>query len=555
MVRKRASLKDKGEEILGVKRGGKGADILFGTEGEAEPLSAEEEMPQGEADLDEALGAEAEAAEVDETGITMAEYPAVEEGMPQGEADIDEELDLDSVLSAEAEAAESEAALPELATTPAASAPPSPPEPTTSPPVVERPAPTPLPATRALVEPQAAPPPGVERPAPAPPPSSTGTAAPPAVAQPASTPATSAAAAALPPAAAQPASTSLPSVPAAVAATSVAASTPPPTPAVAPPSTTTGAPDLSVPRSPRYIEMVSGDFDLLEQDLPAEAAAAAAIGPPEAVELTEEEEAELLRRRAVKEDLARLDKAIDAQYERILRDNVSVNKWITDWCHNLLAEARNIVLYRQMEHLARAEWNVQQVRARLDRAEESRKQANRYAWPIAIWGVIWFVIFVYLIFEPMALLRYFPTAESGESFLIPDIFLRALFFGGIGGVAAVFYHLFKYVQERSFDNQFILSYVAKPFMGMILGSMIYLTLFVLLRALQILPAGLEAGGIETVNDMMYVALLYFVALAAGFKENLAFDLLNRAIRAVLRRGNEEEEQLAAPPPAATEPNA
>jgi hypothetical protein len=553
MVRKRASLKDKGEEILGMKRGGKGADILFGTEGEAEPLSAEEGMPQGEADLDEALGAEAEAAEVDETGTTMAEYPAVEEGMPQGEADIDEELDLASVLGAEAEAAESEAALPELATTPAASAPPSPPEPTTSPPTVERPAPTPLPATPALMGPQAAPPPGVERPAPTPPPSSMGAATPPAVAQPAVTPATSTAAATPPPAAARPASTSRPSVPAAVVAPSVAASTPPPTPAVAPPSTTTGAPDLSVPRPPRYIEMVSGDFDLLEQALPAEAAAA--TGPPEAVELTEEEEAELLRRRAVKEDLAGLDKAIDAQYERILRDNVSVNKWITDWCHNLLAEARNIVLYRQMEHLARAEWNVQQVRARLDRAEESRKQANRYAWPIAIWGVIWFVIFVYLIFEPTALLRYFTMAEGSESFLIPEIFLLALFFGGIGGVAAVFYHLFKYVQERSFDNQFILSYVAKPFMGMILGSMIYLTLFVLLRALQILPAGLEAGGIETVNDVMYVALLYFVALAAGFKENLAFDLLNRAIRAVLGRGNEEEEQLAEPPPAAPEPNA
>jgi len=553
MVKKRASLKDKGEEILGMKRGGKGADILFGAEGQAGPsdesedagtLSPEEEMPQGEADLYEALDAEAEAAEVNETDIELAEYPRLEEGMPEGEADLDEALDLDSVLSAEAEAAESEAALPELATTPAASAPLPPPEPTTPPPMVERPAPAPMPATPASVEPQAASPPGVERPAPAsPPPSATGTAAPPAVAQPAT----------IPPAAARPPYTSLPSVPAAAKPPPVAASPPPPTPAVAPPSTATGAPDLSVPRPPRYIEMVSGDFDLLEQDLPAEAAAAAK-GPPEAVELTEEEEAELLRRRAVKEDLAALDKAIDAQYERILRDNVSVNKWITDWCHNLLAEARNIVLYRQMEHLARAEWDVEQVRARLDRAEESRKQANRYAWPIAIWGVIWFVIFVYLVFEPMTLLRFFTTAGDSESFLIPDIFLRALFFGGIGGVAAVFYHLFKYVQERSFDNQFILSYVAKPFMGMILGSIIYLTLFVMLRALQILPAGLEAGSVETVNDVMYVALLYFIALAAGFKENLAFDLLNRAIRALLGRAHEGEEEPAAPPPAITETN-
>ncbi len=529
MVRKRASLKDKGEEILGVKRGGKGADILFGTESETKPtekpesagtLSPEEEMPQGEADLDEALGAEAEAAEMDEADMETAEYSAAEEGMPQGEADIDEELDLDSVLGAEAEAAEGEGALLELATTPAMAAPPSPPEPTTPPPLVERPLPAPMPVAPALVEPKAAPPPGIERPAPKAPPLGT-LSAPPKVLQP-------------PPA--------LPSPGAAVAPPpSVASPPPPPTPAVAPPSTVTGAPDLSVPRTPRYIQMLSGDFDLMEEDLPPEAAAAALIGAPGPVELTEAQREALLRRRSVQEGLAEFDKAIHAQYERILRDNVSVNKSITDWCHNLLAEARNIVLHQQVENLAKAEWNIQQVRARLDRAEESEKKAMRYAWPITIWGVIWFGIFVYLLFDPGILLQNLGLTVSDNSFLVPDIFLRTLFFGGIGAVAAVFYHLFKYVQERSFDSQFGLSYVSKPFMGMILGSMIYLTVFVVTRALQIAPAGLAVDDATAVSDVMYLALLYFIAMAAGFKENVAFDLLNRVIKSVLGSGEEEEE--------------
>lgn len=302
-----------------------------------------------------------------------------------------------------------------------------------------------------------------------------------------------------------------------------------------------------MPRPPRYINLVRDDFDLLAEETSADAAAAALVGAPESVRLTAERRAQLLRRRTVQDQLAELSRSIDSQYERILRDNVSVNKDITDWCHNMLAEARTIVLHRQVEKLAKAEWDVEQVRARLDRAEESRKHANRLAWPITIWGVIWFAIFVYLIFNPMFISRFLSVTADTESFLLPQLFLRALFFGGIGGVAAVFYHLFKYMQQRSFDSQYALSYAAKPFMGMILGSMIYLTVFVLMKALQILPSGVAEGQVETLTDVMYVALLFFIAMAAGFKENLAFDLLNRVIKAVLRSDQDEKE--IPPPPA------
>jgi hypothetical protein len=50
---------------------------------------------------------------------------------------------------------------------------------------------------------------------------------------------------------------------------------------------------------------------------------------------------------------------------------------------------------------------------------------------------------------------------------------------------------------------------------------------------------------------MYLALLYFIAMAAGFKENVAFDLLNRVIKSVLG-GDQDEAEPAAPPPATTE---
>lgn len=511
MVRKRASLTDQGEEILGLSRGGQGADILFGTGMAAKPAPEEEDLPEEEAEPEEVPKAETEVRSA--TLAAEPSQPVVEEGvpsmdatldeqakpesplsakaaevveeLPEGEADLGKESELDILLGAEAKAAEAEAGLPELATTPAV----------------------------------AGPPPDVVRPAPAPPPE---VKAPP-----------------------QPATLSaeiFPEVP--------TDSPPPPPPPVtmgAPPSTATGARDLSMPRPVRYVQLISEDVDLTAEEISPDAAAAERLGLPEKVELTSEERAELLGRRSVQNKLNALDEAIDKEYERILRENISVSKPITDWCHNLLAEARTIVLNRQVDNLPRAEWCVEQVRARIDRASESRKQANRYSWPIAIWGVVWFVVLVYLVLNWGVVLRILPGAQPDDPFISPDIFLRALFFGGIGGVAAVFYHLFKYVSERTFDSQYVLSFVGKPFMGMILGSMIYLTVAVLMRVLGLIPAGLQQQG-EPVTDIMYMAILFFVAMAAGFKENVAFDLLNRMIKTLLRGDEEGSAPAATTPP-------
>jgi hypothetical protein len=521
MAKKRASLKDKGEEILGVKRGGQGADILFGAGSEAE----EEAKPEGEgAAAADAASTQEGPPEGEVPAPAAAEQPPAMEGLPQGEADLDEESDLNSLLGAEAEAATGEAALPPLATTPAAPAPPGS-EPTTPPPpppAAVRPMPAPPPSTAPAYPqggPASTPPPVMERPRPVPPPQ---------------TPLSS------------------PGAPAGMPPPVAAPAPPPPTPAVAPPSTVTGAPDLSVQRPARYIQMMGEDLDLSVEERSADAVAAEQVGAPEDLELTPEQQAKLLRSPSVKDKLANLDKAIDGQYERILQDNVSVNKPISDWCQNMLAEAREIVLSQDVDRLARAEWDVEQVRARLDRAVESRKQANRFAWPITIWGVLWFGAFVYLIFNPTFILQLLAIGESNDPLLVPQIFLRALFFGGIGGVAAVFYHLFKYVRERTFDSQYVLSYVGKPFMGMILGSMIYLTVFVLMRVVGLAPVGVQGNEVNPTTEVMYTALLFFIAMAAGFKENLAFDLLNRVIKAVLR--SEEEEEVPVPeasPPATT----
>ena len=257
------------------------------------------------------------------------------------------------------------------------------------------------------------------------------------------------------------------------------------------------------------------------------------VGPPRSVHLIDEEETEIRRRQDVHEKLAALDKSIQSLYERILRENVSVNKDMTNRCHNLLEEARLIIKYRELEKLARAEWCVEQVRARLDRADDSRKEA-RAPILIIVWGAIWFILFVYLIFNPTWVLLRFNLARFTDSFINTEIFLRTLFFGGIGGVAAMLYHLFKYGSGRSFDSKHVLSYFRKPFIGMLLGSVIYLTVFVAMRVLGLSPIGLPESNAETVTNVLYMGILFSIAMAVGFRENLAVNLLNRVRKRMLR---------------------
>lgn len=247
------------------------------------------------------------------------------------------------------------------------------------------------------------------------------------------------------------------------------------------------------------------------------------------VPLTPEQQAELLKRPEVQARLSELNQLIQAQYERIRQSGVSSNREITDWCHALLAEARAIVFYQRVEDLARAEWCVEQVRSRLERAEKSDRQV---VWPVVImlWGMAWFGLFVYSLFDPIWVLAQLELTSFSDTFIVPAVFVRALYFGGIGGVAAVFYHLFKYVRERSFDTRHLLSYFGKPFMGMILGSMVYLTVFVAMRVLGLTPIGVPGSDSEAIVHIMYTGLLFFVAMAAGFKENLVFGLLNRIIK-------------------------
>ncbi len=261
------------------------------------------------------------------------------------------------------------------------------------------------------------------------------------------------------------------------------------------------------------------------------------------------ERAKLLQDPRIREQFMQVYNAIDAEYEHILNDNVSVSREITDWAHKLLAETRYIIMNYQLEYLAKAEWNIEQVRARLDRAEESTHYSQKWSWRLLVWGMAWFVIFVYLIFKPDYLSLFLKSNNAISDLLVVEIFLRTIFFGGIGGVAAIFHNLLRYVTKRTFDTEYILSYFAKPFMGMIVGTLVYLIVFVVMRPFQITPEVLQntAAGSDT-SRFVFEVLSYFMATAAGFKENLVFDLMNKVMKIIFRDAPSQSDVVPPPPP-------
>jgi hypothetical protein len=264
--------------------------------------------------------------------------------------------------------------------------------------------------------------------------------------------------------------------------------------------------------------------------------------------LTDEERSAILTRLG-DEQIQELDEEISRTYDQVL-NKVGENEGLATECYNQLLKARDIVLRRDAARIAQAEYYVEQVRALLKRASESEAGAKKYAWWIAGWGLFWFAAYITV----LILLNYdwfrnavAPTVSEGSP-IDMNVFLPAMVWGGIGGVAAVFYSLFKHVGLRDFDSQYNLSYVGKPFLGVILGATVYMIVHLMIMVLGILPAGLAEGAEGYQTPFLVPWIIYITAWACGFKENRIFDLVDRLMKRIFSGGEdaEQEEQLEFP---------
>ena len=119
--------------------------------------------------------------------------------------------------------------------------------------------------------------------------------------------------------------------------------------------------------------------------------------------------------------------------------------------------------------------------------------------------------------------------------LAPGTLWYIMLWGGVGGVSGALYRLWRHVaQLQDYDPQHAQWYYLNPIMGLILGPLIALVAQLGLPAFVAI-ASTEAGSLEAAP-----ALLYFLAWAVGFQQNLLFSLIN----AVLKRLTPAEPERA-----------
>jgi hypothetical protein len=277
----------------------------------------------------------------------------------------------------------------------------------------------------------------------------------------------------------------------------------------------------------------------MEEEEPVEEMDIQAVGEPvERVELPEREltEVEEAHLASSSGDLyAQLNKEIDKLYQQVL-DEVGVNKNITTECHNLLLKARDVVRRGDAAMIAQAEYYVEQARARLRRASDSKRGARRNAWWILIWGFLWGMVFVSALFFLSAewVRAYIDGLGLSNTPVVPEIFLSAMLWGGLGGVVAVWYNLFKHIASRDFDSTYNISYVGKPFFGLVLGASVYMIIQLGIVSLGIWPSGpAEGAGAYGIAPW----IIYLLAWVSGFKENRIFGVVDIAMKRVFSGGD------------------
>jgi hypothetical protein len=252
-------------------------------------------------------------------------------------------------------------------------------------------------------------------------------------------------------------------------------------------------------------------------------------------QLTDAQRVELQEQYKTK--MKEMEKQIDEVSKEVL-EQVGENENIATDCLNQLLKARDVILNGDVSRLAQAEYYIAQARARLKRAKASRSGAIKHAWWIFLWGLLWGVVFVgvLVMFDSELVNGYLDILGLSNTPVDPDIFLPAMVWGGIGGVVAIWYSLFKHVSIRDFDSQYNITYVGKPFFGLVLGATVYMIVYLGIVSLGIWPGQVQEAVEGVLTPTIAPWLIYLLAWAAGFKENRVFGAVDSMLKRAFSSG-------------------
>lgn len=190
---------------------------------------------------------------------------------------------------------------------------------------------------------------------------------------------------------------------------------------------------------------------------------------------------------------------------------------------NQLQKARELLLSGRDKY-DDARRLVAEVDNDLNYIPKVRLWSRRYGWWLLLYSVGWWALFlVGAVLVTSWIDRAGIALGSFATVDIQRLWLTTMFGGG-GGVLAAIWSLKRHIADlQDFDSQHLMWYITTPLNGAMLGVLLYLAS----------RAGLLISG----EDPVIEYLLYAVALAVGFRQNVIYDIIRRLL-AVLQTSDD-----------------
>lgn len=242
-------------------------------------------------------------------------------------------------------------------------------------------------------------------------------------------------------------------------------------------------------------------------------------------------------------DLKALDREVDALYEKV-GTLLSGQRQEATVAFDILRRVR-LILLKEPERYADAEYLVNQVRARINQIEQSTEGGRANAPRIFAYQTIWLALLA-----AMALV----TTVNGETFRswaayllgIPVnseqlnwavLFLSTLAWGGIGGITSALWSLYHHISvARDYNPVENLWYYSQPMLGMVLGGIVFL---IMGSGFLVVQVNLETQDVALGARLLPAA----IAVIAGFRQNMVLDLIERLIGLIIPTQAQENQPV------------
>lgn len=218
------------------------------------------------------------------------------------------------------------------------------------------------------------------------------------------------------------------------------------------------------------------------------------------------------------ERFAALGERIERLYSEVkidLRESQAASTLCFEW----LRQARQAVETRDY---ARAEFFIHSVDAKLKRSQKSI-QAARGVGMILLW--VWQLLALGAGAGLIAMTYIVNLTLFGLP-VVPDliVLVRAAGWGIVGSVSGTLYAVPRAIVLREYDAAYTMHYVARPFIGALLGALLFL----------LSQAGIVAGTLVIGDVKVGPLFLYVFAFLAGFKQEYIGEMFDGMMRAVFR---------------------